>query len=238
MTARPSLAVIGASDVARIDGRPVDFPSEFQASFGEAANRQDVAVRAETADLGDFGVRRSSGMPRGEAGGPEPRGSRGPFRMPLRSSPVQYAKNSLPPAHRHRRGAAAVEFALILPLLITIVLGCVDFGRFAYSYIALTNAARAGGAFGCMNVYTTATKGDWIILVQKAATDEMVQQTGYDPTKLKVTVTPIIETTGLKRVMVEATYPFKTIVNWPGLPTGNGTPLVMKRTVVLRAIRD
>ena len=71
---------------------------------------------------------------------------------------MRTAKNSSAGARRHRRGAAAVEFAVILPLLVTIVLGCVDFGRFAYNYIALTNAARAGAAFGCMNVYTTATQ--------------------------------------------------------------------------------
>jgi Flp pilus assembly protein TadG len=45
--------------------------------------------------------------------------------------------------NRSRRGAAAVEFALILPLLVTLVLACVDFGQFAYNYIAVTNAARA-----------------------------------------------------------------------------------------------
>ena len=30
----------------------------------------------------------------------------------------------------------------------TLLLGAVDFGRFAYNYIAVTNAARAGAAFG------------------------------------------------------------------------------------------
>jgi Flp pilus assembly protein TadG len=43
-----------------------------------------------------------------------------------------------------RRGASATELAIILPLFITIVLSCVDFGRFAYTYIAVSNAARAG----------------------------------------------------------------------------------------------
>jgi Flp pilus assembly protein TadG len=47
---------------------------------------------------------------------------------------------------RRRRGAAAAELAMILPLMLILVLGCVDFGRFAYSYIAVTNAARAGAA--------------------------------------------------------------------------------------------
>ena len=38
---------------------------------------------------------------------------------------------------RRRRGAAAAELAILLPVLVTIVLGCVDFGRFVYNYIAV-----------------------------------------------------------------------------------------------------
>src|SRR5262245_51604636 len=52
---------------------------------------------------------------------------------------------------RRRRGASATELAVILPLFITIVLGCVDFGRFAYTYIAVSNAARAAAAWEMMN---------------------------------------------------------------------------------------
>ena len=50
-----------------------------------------------------------------------------------------------------RRGHAAVEFALILPLLVTIIFACIDLGRFAHTYIAVTNAARAGAGFGSSN---------------------------------------------------------------------------------------
>ena len=40
-------------------------------------------------------------------------------------------------------------------------------------------------------------------------------------------MTPITETAGLKlkRVKVEASYPFKTIVNWPGSRPAMGPPL-------------
>lgn len=41
-------------------------------------------------------------------------------------------------------GAAAVELAIILPLLILIVAGIVDFGRAMYTQSILTNAAREG----------------------------------------------------------------------------------------------
>ena len=42
------------------------------------------------------------------------------------------------------RGAAAVEFALLLPLLLLIVFGIVDLGRAINAQITLTQAAREG----------------------------------------------------------------------------------------------
>lgn len=42
------------------------------------------------------------------------------------------------------RGAAAVEFALLLPLLLLIVFGIIDFGRALNAQITLTQAAREG----------------------------------------------------------------------------------------------
>jgi Flp pilus assembly pilin Flp len=42
------------------------------------------------------------------------------------------------------RGAAAVEFALLLPLLVLIVFGMIDFGRAINAQITLTQAAREG----------------------------------------------------------------------------------------------
>lgn len=53
------------------------------------------------------------------------------------------------------RGAAAVEFALLLPLLLLIVFGLVDFGRALNAQITLTQAAREGArvdALGESNV--------------------------------------------------------------------------------------
>ncbi len=42
------------------------------------------------------------------------------------------------------RGAAAVEFALVLPLLLLLVFGIIDFGRALNTQITLTEAAREG----------------------------------------------------------------------------------------------
>src|SRR5438445_3994558 len=93
-----------------------------------------------------------------------------------------------------RSGLAAVEFAVILPLLLTIVLGCVDFGRFAYSYIAVVNAARAGAAYAVMNSYVLADQAAWTSRVQQAARDEMNQQTGYVADNLTVQASSFTDT--------------------------------------------
>jgi Flp pilus assembly protein TadG len=53
------------------------------------------------------------------------------------------------------RGATAVEFALLLPLLLVLVLGVIDFGRLLNAQITLTQAAREGArlvALGQPNV--------------------------------------------------------------------------------------
>ena len=42
------------------------------------------------------------------------------------------------------RGAAAVEFALLLPVVFLIIAGIVDFGTVFFTKIELTNAAREG----------------------------------------------------------------------------------------------
>jgi Flp pilus assembly protein TadG len=44
----------------------------------------------------------------------------------------------------NERGAAAVEFAILLPLLLLLVLGTIEFGRAYNAQITLTNAARDG----------------------------------------------------------------------------------------------
>lgn len=45
---------------------------------------------------------------------------------------------------RRERAAAAVEFALLLPVLLLVIGGIVDFGRFFYTQNVTVNAAREG----------------------------------------------------------------------------------------------
>jgi Flp pilus assembly protein TadG len=45
---------------------------------------------------------------------------------------------------RSERGQALVEFALVIPVLLLIFMGILDFGRAIYAYNTLSNAAREG----------------------------------------------------------------------------------------------
>lgn len=52
--------------------------------------------------------------------------------------------------HGRDRGATAVEFALLLPLLLLIIFGTIDFGRALNAQITLTEAAREGARLAAL----------------------------------------------------------------------------------------
>jgi Flp pilus assembly protein TadG len=52
---------------------------------------------------------------------------------------------------RENNGQAFVELALVLPIFILLLIGGVEIGRLAYASIEVSNAARAGVAFGAQN---------------------------------------------------------------------------------------
>lgn len=50
------------------------------------------------------------------------------------------------------RGAVAVEFALIVPILVALVFGFIDFGRAYNEQITLTQIAREGARLASLNI--------------------------------------------------------------------------------------
>ena len=132
---------------------------------------------------------------------------------------IRMARPDSRPARR--RAAAAVELALVLPLLITLVLACVDFGRFAYMYFAVINAARAGAGIASNTPFSAGSLINWNQAARQAAVDEIASQTSFDASRLTVD-TPVVTvdtTTKYRAVMIRVTYRFETIVAWPLLPT-------------------
>ena len=117
-----------------------------------------------------------------------------------------------------RRGAVLIELALVLPLLILMVLICVDFGRFATVHIAVTNAAREGASFGGMHRSTDATYGRWKQGILDALKDEMSGIPGYSDEQLSVAEPVVLASQSRSRVRVEVTYKFKTAIAWRIIP--------------------
>ena len=57
---------------------------------------------------------------------------------------------------RHARGAELVELALILPILLIIIAGIVDFGFMFQAFMVVNNAAREGARVRILPGYTNA----------------------------------------------------------------------------------
>jgi hypothetical protein len=57
---------------------------------------------------------------------------------------------------RSERGSQLIEFSLVLPLLLLVVLGIMDFGLLFQRYEAVTNAAREGARIAVLQGYGTA----------------------------------------------------------------------------------
>jgi Flp pilus assembly protein TadG len=145
--------------------------------------------------------------------------------------------------------------AIILPVFVTIVLGCVDFGRLAYNYIAVSNAARAAAAWAMMNPPSNmgpapaagvAAPSGWQASVQNSVSQEMFQENYHATSKsasLTVgTVTPVLNADNTTyRFTVTASYPFTTIITWNfsvfGTTLGIPNSLTLGSSVTTRFIR-
>ncbi|MPZ23852.1 MAG: pilus assembly protein [Dehalococcoidia bacterium] len=57
-------------------------------------------------------------------------------------------------SRRSERGQAMVEFALVLPLLLVLAFGIMDFGRALQAYVTINNAAREGARTGSITPST------------------------------------------------------------------------------------
>ncbi len=84
---------------------------------------------------------------------------------------------------RRETGAAAVEFALVLPLLMLIIFGIIQFGFVMAQSAALSNGARAGARYGVVNILSDHNCGGVVAQVRQAT-----QTIGLVRAKVAVTV--------------------------------------------------
>jgi len=61
---------------------------------------------------------------------------------------------------RNRKGTAIVEFAILLPLLLVIIFGTIEFGLLMYNKQVITNASREGARAGIVQVKAPGSRPD------------------------------------------------------------------------------
>jgi Flp pilus assembly protein TadG len=145
-------------------------------------------------------------------------------------------------AARDGRGAALVELAVALPVLVVLLFGVIDFARVFYVAAELTNAARAGAQYGALNT-TNASDTGTMQTRALAASPQIAGYTVSTPTRScgcmtqSGTFTSQACTTSCPNsadhlvvyVTVTASMTFNTVTRLPGLP--QTLPLTRSATV-------
>lgn len=61
---------------------------------------------------------------------------------------------------KSQQGTSTIEFALIIPILLLVLVGIVEFGIILYNKAVLTNACREGARFGIVSASPRRTEGE------------------------------------------------------------------------------
>jgi Flp pilus assembly protein TadG len=109
---------------------------------------------------------------------------------------------------RHRRGAAAVEFAVVAPIFVLLVFGMIEFGRMVMVQQMLTNAAREGARLGVIEGNTSTDVENRV--------DEYLAAASITGATVTVTTLPASGDDTGDRISVTVSIPFSQ-VSW--LPT-------------------
>jgi Flp pilus assembly protein TadG len=112
------------------------------------------------------------------------------------------------------RGQSMVEFAVILPVLLLLVMGAVDFGRAYFAYVSVTNGARNGAQYASQSP-VAAEDADAIREAVLADTSDLLNTSETNP---EVSITTGTDGRGGLYADVTVSYTYGTIFPWPGLP--------------------
>lgn len=121
------------------------------------------------------------------------------------------------PRKAPRRAAVALEFALILPLILGLSLVVTDLSRIVYYRIAVAASSRAAATAGAIHRFTPFTQAAWNAAVREAAEESLQERLGENAADADVDVQVQETQPGRWRVRVRVGCQFSTITSWPGL---------------------
>lgn len=130
---------------------------------------------------------------------------------------------------RGSRGAAAVEFALVVPILLLIVFGIVNFGFLLAQQVSLNNGVRQAARYAVVDGPTC----DQIKTEAKAGAETIGMTAAQVPTptispSCSGTSKPCAGTTPGTNVIVTVSRPSTWIVGFPPFTSGNAPTLTAK----------
>jgi Flp pilus assembly protein TadG len=121
---------------------------------------------------------------------------------------------------RDERGQTAVEFALIAPLLVILLLAIIQFGVAFHNYVTITDAARAGARQAIIARFASGNFSDATQTVKNAASS--LDQTELNkPGAIQITSAGGMVSGSLVTVTVH--YPYTIDIPLIGLTVKNGT---------------
>ena len=107
---------------------------------------------------------------------------------------------------RDERGQSMTEFAIVLPILVVLLFGIVQFGILFNNYVTLTDAARAGARAAAVSRQASDPIGTATAAVQSSASDLNQANLGVNVSSTWAPTAP---------VTVTATYPYSiSLLGW------------------------
>ncbi len=104
------------------------------------------------------------------------------------------------------RGQSMTEFAIVLPILVVLLFGIVQFGILFNNYVTLTDAARAGARAAAVSRQASDPVGTATAAVQASASDLNQASLGVSVSSAWTATAP---------VTVTATYPYSiSLLGW------------------------
>lgn len=136
-------------------------------------------------------------------------------------------------SRRRSRGSAILELTLMMPWIVFLFVGALDWGFYAYELITLETAARSAAvyesALGSANV--TTASACTIVLNEMSTLINMGSVTGCGSSPLVVSATTGIGPDNANAVLVSVTYTTPQMIPIPGILAGKFT---ITRTVQFR----
>ena len=111
---------------------------------------------------------------------------------------------------RAERGVAAVEFAIVLPFLIVLVFGIIEFSVLLYDKAVITNASREGARRGIVFSDPRPSDGDIVGVVENYTADHLITFGGA--TGVTTTITRPASGTSGDPLTVRVSYQYEFLV--------------------------